>query len=121
MKTNKIVLFLFLIFWTGNIFSQHQPKKCIEPDLTVPESFSPNGDGENDILYAKAFKISEFYFTIFNKWGEKVYDSKYQNDGWDGRYKGADAKDGVYHWYLIVKCNSGEELKKHGSTTLVRK
>lgn len=121
MKKNKIVFFLFLIFWTGNIYSQQQPKKCVETDLTVPESFSPDADGEDDVLFVKAFKISEFYFTIFNRWGEKVYETKYQDDGWDGRYKDKDAKDGVYYWYLNVKCNSGEELKKQGSTTLVRK
>ena len=121
MKIIKVAFFLLLSFWTGSIYSQQQAKKCTEAELAVPKSFSPDGDGENDILYAKAFKISEFNFAIFNKWGEKMFETKIQNDGWNGTYKDKEAKDGVYYWYLIVKCNSGEELKKNGSTTLVRK
>ena len=85
MKTNQIVLFLFLNFWAVNIYSQKQAKKCSKEELIVPESFSPDADGENDVLYASAFKISEFNFIIFNKWGEKMFETNYQSDGWDGR------------------------------------
>src|SRR5690606_25210461 len=58
------------------------------PLVDVPSGFSPNGDGVNDIVYVRGFSIKEMDFKIFNRWGELVFESYNQENGWDGTYKG---------------------------------
>jgi gliding motility-associated-like protein len=93
---------------------------CIDKDAFVPNTFTPNGDGENDIFRVKGIKITEVYFAVYNRWGEKVFETNDLNKGWDGMYKGKQADIGVFGWYLKVKCINGEEAFKKGNVTLIR-
>ncbi len=93
---------------------------CIEGDAFVPNTFTPNGDGQNDILYVRGLKIDELYFAVYNRWGEMVFETTDKNKGWDGNYKGRPADVGVFGWYLKVKCYNGEETFKKGNVTLIR-
>ncbi|MDI1356073.1 MAG: PKD domain-containing protein [bacterium] len=93
---------------------------CSINDFFVPNTFTPNGDGENDILYVRGLKIDEVYFTVYNRWGEKVFETNDKNKGWDGRYKGKDADIGVFGWYLKAKCVNGAEAFHKGNVTLIR-
>lgn len=76
----------------------------------MPNAFSPNGDGINDIYQAKQnYKsIIEFHAYIFNRWGQKLYewDSPAKGQGWDGTYRGKPVKDGVY--YVLVKAKGAD-------------
>ncbi len=94
--------------------------KCNPADVFVPNTFTPNNDGQNDILYVRGNMISELYFAVYNRWGELVFETKDQNVGWDGVYKGMKADPAVFAWYLTAKCYNGDELKKQGNTTLIR-
>ena len=84
--------------------------------LEMPNAFSPNGDGVNDIYKAKENhkSIIEFHAYIFNRWGQKIYDWTDINGGWDGTWNGKDVKDGTY--YVLVKAKGADginyEIKK---------
>ena len=93
---------------------------CIEEDVFIPNTFTPNGDGKNDILYVRGLKVDEVYFAVYNRWGEKVFDTADKTKGWDGIYKSRPADVGVFGWYLKVKCINGEESFKKGNVTLIR-
>jgi gliding motility-associated-like protein len=95
-------------------------KGCEEGDAFVPNTFTPNGDGQNDVLYARGLKMEEIYFAVYNRWGEKVFDTYDKKVGWDGIYKGRPADVGVFGWYLKVKCYDGTETFKKGNVTLIR-
>lgn len=93
---------------------------CLGKDVFVPNTFTPNDDGVNDKLYARGIKVDEIYFAIYNRWGEKVFETTDKNVGWDGWYNGKQAEAGVYGWYLSAKCYNGEETFRKGNVTLVR-
>lgn len=93
---------------------------CEEGDAFVPNTFTPNGDGQNDVLYARGLKMEELYFAVYNRWGEKVFETTDKKVGWDGIYKGRPADVGVFGWYLKVKCYDGNETFKKGNVTLIR-
>jgi gliding motility-associated-like protein len=90
-------------------------------DLYVPTAFTPNGDGRNDgfgpII---GFQYQFVEFTIYNRWGEKVFEAKDKNDEWDGRYKGRQLGPGAFVWRLRVKDQKGDIVEKKGSAVLVR-
>ena len=76
--------------------------------LEMPNAFSPNGDGINDIYKAKANhkSIVEFHAYIFNRWGKKIFEWSDINSGWDGTYHGKPVKDGAY--YVLVKARGAD-------------
>ena len=90
------------------------------PDIYIPNVFTPNGDGNNDIFYVYGANIKQFNIKIFNRWGEKVFESNDQQTGWDGRYKGVkqDPNVYVYEAYFVLLDNT--TFHKNGSVTLVR-
>lgn len=79
--------------------------------LEMPNAFSPNGDGVNDIYKAKSThkSIIEFKAYIFNRWGQKLYEWSDIDGGWDGTYHGAKVKAGVY--YVLVKAKGADGKK----------
>ncbi len=79
-----------------------------ESELSIPNAFSPNGDGINDIYRVKkGFKsIVDFRAIIFNRWGVKLYEWDSPLGGWDGKYKGKNVPEGVY--YVIVKAKGAD-------------
>src|SRR5207249_4521362 len=65
-------------------------------DLFVPNAFSPNGDGQNDILFVRANCTKELSFTIYDRWGNKVFETSDVVTGWDGKYKGTAMNTAVF-------------------------
>ncbi len=90
--------------------------------LEMPNAFSPNGDGINDIYKAKDNhkSIIEFHAYIFNRWGQKLYDWTDINGGWDGTYKGTPVKDGVYFVLVEAKGADGTEYKIKRDVNILR-
>jgi gliding motility-associated-like protein len=86
----------------------------------VPNIFSPNGDGNNDVLYVLSNYIQSMQFVVYNRWGEKVFETKNINEGWNGKYNGEACKPGVYVWYLEAVLLNGETIKRKGNVSLVR-
>lgn len=91
--------------------------KCGE--LFVPTAFSPNNDAENDILYVMGNCITNLNFAVFDRWGEKVFETSNPATGWDGTLKGKPLDAAVFVYYLTAKVD-GKEVKKHGNITLVK-
>lgn len=95
---------------------------AVEPcnSLFIPNAFSPNGDQQNDVLYVRGNCMSSMDFTIFDRWGNKVFESENQNIGWDGNYKGQPMNTGTYVWYLKGTMNDGTAINKKGTVALIR-
>ena len=86
----------------------------------VPTGFSPNGDGNNDLLNVYGTLLAtDFNFEVFNRWGEKLFSSTDKTKGWDGTYKGSDVPVGVYAYVYKVTID-GKIIQKSGSVTLIR-
>jgi gliding motility-associated-like protein len=86
----------------------------------VPNIFSPNRDGNNDVLYVLSNYIQSMQFVVYNRWGEKVFETKNINEGWNGKYNGEACSPGVYVWYLEAVLLNGETIKRKGNVSLVR-
>jgi gliding motility-associated-like protein len=93
-----------------------------ESVLQVPNAFSPNGDGTNDVFKVKdGYKsIIEFHGYIFNRWGKKLFEWKDISQGWDGRSSGHDVPDGVYFCRIDAKGADGKVYKIRKAINLLR-
>jgi gliding motility-associated-like protein len=89
-------------------------------EVFVPNVFSPNGDGKNDILYAYGNYIDKLEMRIFNQWGQEMAIITTKSQGWDGRFKGTAQPVGVYVYVLKAVLSNGKTVNKKGSITLVR-
>lgn len=76
----------------------------------VPNACSPNGDGFNDIFYPffSGCDISAYRFTVFSRWGEKVFESEKPGEGWDGTVRGKTATGGIFVWQLTYQLTTAE-------------
>jgi gliding motility-associated-like protein len=91
----------------------------IDSTMYVPNAFSPNGDGENDVFFIQG-SLDELHCEIFTRWGEKVAELNLPKQGWDGRVNGMECNTGVYFYYLTAKDKKGEEITSKGNITLLR-
>lgn len=86
----------------------------------MPTAFSPNYDGLNDCYSIKYWgAIQELEFSIYNRWGERIFFTKNPSDCWNGKYKGQDQDIGVYVYMIKAKTLCGDTFKK-GLFTLIR-
>jgi gliding motility-associated-like protein len=88
--------------------------------IFIPDAFSPNGDGCNDKLFVRGNNVQELYFAVYDRWGEKVFETTDKNNGWDGSYKGSQLSGAVFVYYCKGKYTDGLEFKQKGDVTLVR-
>ena len=90
--------------------------------LEMPNAFSPNGDGRNDVYRAKkGYKsIVSFRAIIFNRWGQKLYEWNDPADGWDGKYHGKDVAEGTYFVVVNAKGADGLEYNIRRDVNLLR-
>jgi len=91
----------------------------------IPNAFTPNDDGINDIFYIYGRGIVKVHLKIFNRWGELIFESTDQTVGWDGTYRGKPMNPGVYAYYTDIEFITGEAPRdylryKKGSVTLIR-
>lgn len=93
----------------------------LESTLYIPNSFTPNNDGLNDVFRIGGADLDEFTFTIFNRWGEQVISLHSYDDEWDGTYKGKLSPEGVYPWVLRFRDNDGLEYERTGHIALIRR
>ena len=93
-----------------------------ESKLEMPNAFSPNGDGINDVYRAKSGyqSIVEFKATVFNRWGQKLYEWTDPAGGWDGKYKGRDVAQGVYFVLVKAKGADGRRFNIKSDVNLLR-
>ncbi len=86
----------------------------------VPNGFSPNGDGQNDMFYVLGGPFIKCHLKVFNNWGELIFESFEQKNGWDGKRNGVEQPLGVYVWVVDAESENGDTYKKSGDVTLIR-
>ena len=94
-----------------------------ECQVLMPNAFSPNGDGRNDILKPIDLKgVQGFEFVqyeIYNRWGNKVFSTRDPNQGWDGSFQGSPQDMGSYQYYIRYRCNNEQRVSR-GDVLLIR-
>lgn len=89
-------------------------------EVFVPNSFSPNEDGLNDVFLSNSYEIDGWNLTVFNRWGSQVFQSKSALEGWDGKFNGKSVEMGSYYWTLIYKNESGRRSERQGFVNVLR-
>jgi gliding motility-associated-like protein len=107
---------------TEGTIELRQGTQCSGDLVQVPNGFTPNGDGENDVLYVRGTSLSEIsVFRVFNRWGEVVFETNDIYEGWDGKHTGSYVNPGVYVYYVEAPCAlDGSKLFKKGNVTVIR-
>jgi len=89
--------------------------------LFIPTAFSPNGDGENDVLYVRGFGIRTMNLLIYDRWGKTIFTSTDKSNGWDGQTpNGNNATSGVYGYQFSATRPNGDIIELKGNITLFR-
>jgi len=89
-------------------------------DVFIPTAFSPDGGTYNEYFYVRGDCIINMSFVVFDRWGNKVFESNDPSKGWDGTYAGKPMNPGSYVWYLKATLKNGATIDKKGSVMLVR-
>ncbi len=106
---------------TADVTVYFMSGECAPPYIFVPKAFTPNNDGNNDFFIVRGLDIAEVYFVVWDRWGEKVYEtSDPEAQGWDGRFNGKELTPDSYAWYLQVTCGNGEVYKEKGDVSLLK-
>jgi len=95
----------------------------VESMVDVPNVFTPNGDGKNDIFMARALSVEDFHGVILNRWGRKVYEWSDPRGGWNGRINGKYASPGTYYYIITARGrekNNPPKYVKKGALMLIR-
>ena len=98
---------------------------CSENFVFIPNSFTPDNDGKNDVFYIKGKGIGIIKsLVIYNRWGETVFENKNFNiddrsTGWNGRFKGVLVPAGSYVYFAEMQCDSGQPILKKGTVTVL--
>jgi gliding motility-associated-like protein len=89
--------------------------------LRMPNAFTPNGDGHNDVFRVKyPFSVSSFVMVVYDRWGQAVFQTKNIGDGWDGTIHGSPAPAGTYVWYISLVDFQGKLQQGKGTLELIR-
>ena len=86
----------------------------------TPNAISPNGDGKNDFFFASGLNVTSFGMQIYNRWGEKIFESNDISTAWNGTYKGTMMEYGIYIWTIDFSIGHKESQKKTGHVALIR-
>jgi gliding motility-associated-like protein len=89
-------------------------------DIQVPTAFTPNGDGLNDVLRVLGTNIRSVDFLVYNQWGQKIFESRDQRKGWNGKYKFKEQPGTTYTYYVRAVLLDGKVIVKKGNTILLR-
>jgi gliding motility-associated-like protein len=96
--------------------------KVVPQQVFVPNAFSPNGDGNNDVFKVGTIRnmVNIPEFRVFNRWGQEMFYTTDVTKGWDGNYKGVKQDSGVYHYIIRVAYANGKTQFLKGDVTLIR-
>ena len=101
----------------GTFIIKIHPETFIE----LPTTFTPNGDGVNDVISVKGWGIKDLIsFQIYNRWGELVFETSNKEEGWNGYYKGMLQNNGTYTYKVMATDWRDKELEKKGYINLMR-
>jgi gliding motility-associated-like protein len=88
--------------------------------VSIPSAFTPNGDGNNDILFIKLFGVKKLIsFKIFNRFGQMLFMTEDENQGWDGYYKGTPQNSEVYFYTYEIETYEPKRIVGNGNLLLL--
>ncbi|MCX8020569.1 MAG: gliding motility-associated C-terminal domain-containing protein, partial [Chitinophagaceae bacterium] len=91
------------------------------PAVYLPNAFTPNGDGKNDIFIPHYVGIKQIHqFKVFNRWGQEVFSTRNLQDGWDGNRLGLPQPSGTYVWMVEAVTSDNQKIFRKGIVTLIR-
>jgi gliding motility-associated-like protein len=95
---------------------------CDNDNLGVPNAFSPNNDGNNDLFCLQGWGecIDQFTVLIFDRWGEKVFESNESDFCWDGTFRGKVLDPAVFVYFISASSSQGDLIHKKGNITIIR-
>lgn len=99
---------------------------CDKSQIFVPNTFTPNGDGENDVFYPRGRGITIVKsFRIYNRWGQMMFERKNiqlndASNAWDGWFMGDSPRPDVYVWVVDAVCDAGDPINVKGDVTIIR-
>jgi gliding motility-associated-like protein len=87
----------------------------------MPNAFTPNGDGMNDVFRVKyPFPVSNFHFLVTNRWGQTVFETNNIHQGWDGTFKGEPPLAGIYVWVISFTDFNNKSQQLQGTVNLLK-
>jgi len=91
-------------------------------DVRFPSAFTPNDDGRNDLFKVLgASNLTEYHLSVYNRWGQKVFETNDYTKGWAGKLKGQLQNTGVFVWYCeLKKAGSANKISMKGTVLLIR-
>ncbi len=128
LKKLYIVVILFACGQAVSAQSNPGLNNLTDCGVFAPTAFTPNRDQTNDlfrVVISEYCEVQDYHVFVYDRFGRLVFESIDPTKGWDGRYDGKDAKDGVYLWHLMghYVIPSGEKtlaLDRKGSVVLLR-
>ena len=119
---NHLTQYTLTITYNGHCVASTGLTISVENHLKtfIPNSFSPNGDGNNDEfrIYGEGIKLIDL--KVFNRWGEKVFETDNQLQGWDGTFKGEVQNPSVFAYWVRITFLDDKKVDRVGSVTLIR-
>lgn len=98
----------------------HAVSVTVQPLVGVPNAFTPGRFGKNSVLRVEGFGIKKMTFRIYNRWGQKIFETNDRNEGWDGTFNRTPQPMEVYVYTLSVEFFDGKRLSRQGDVTLIR-
>lgn len=89
-------------------------------DVLLPNAFTPNGDGYNDLFKGTGTALTDFQLEVYNRWGILLFHTDDISVGWDGSYNSRQSPQGLYAWKMIFTISGSEQVQKQGSVFLIR-
>ncbi|NUM49911.1 MAG: gliding motility-associated C-terminal domain-containing protein [Flavobacteriales bacterium] len=112
--------YVFTITDTNGCKNSDTVKVVVKGNLYIPNTFTPDGDGINDIFYAYGYNLKNFKMFIFNRWGEFLFESTELVKGWDGKYKGNPCQLGTYVWKVFYTDDANVSKQATGHVNLIK-
>lgn len=115
---------LYVVIVTDEIGCQNSDSVLVDingyMEVFVPNIFSPNGDGENDMLVINGPKLYNYYIQIYDRWGKVVFESTEQKEYWDGKLNGSDLAPQTFVYMLSGETVLGDKISKNGNVTIIK-
>lgn len=93
--------------------------KTLTDEIFIPNTFTPNGDGKNEVFKAYGNVIAGITMKVFNQWGELIYETNSMTAGWNGTHKGKLQPVGVYYYAIRIRLTDGTEILRKGAVNLL--
>ncbi len=121
MKSLQLLLFTLFISVSATAFSLLPENHDLPPKVYIPNAFSPNGDGVNDIFKIEAgdIIIEDFQMKVFNRWGTMLFESTDYTKGWDGKFKNQVVTPDVFVYSVQYRDDKGLVYRSTGTVNLL--